>query len=1253
MNPPSRPQPFALRLLLAMALNLPMLGLAGPASLNWDTAEPGGYPRGWECKGTGQGKVLPSFGGEKHPVVEMESTGSSLCLWNYGLASSYGPETMVRFKIQFGDLMIGSLGFAQDGGGGRGGLGMYFTKSGAFEVADERGVRTKVLDEYKTGVWYEVRAWFSTTDETWDLEVTDLSTGKQSSLKGLPWSMPAIRAERAYAGLVVALWSSGTMYVSEIEIGPPSDDVRSKKQAALPILGVPLARKAPRLDGVLEPGEWDEAAHIGNLCVLNTGALDPRPCDVYIATDAANLYLAFHQPLRSARDVQPSYTKRDDNVWMDDCFEFLLAPGDRRDEKARVHFIGNAAGAFYDDKGGDKAWNGDWTYRTKVGPTSWDGELSIPLRELGPPPKEGEGWAFNVGRSLLSHDAMLTTSYSVWAMPSKAALGFLDVATYGILLFRGRQPWVALDRMAPQPGGRFRASFTAHNPSDQPVEFRARADDQSALLAPLAEEAVRVPPSSSQSFELTTDFPLRWRGAVRVGKKPDPVLRLDVSNPLANQPVFFARPYPLQNQLEVDLDLTNLRRVSGAEFHPILRVLSSDRKKTWLEQSLGRVADKLDVRIPIAKLPEGDYLAEVRVLSAKDEPVAVCEKPFVRGDPRPAWFTHHAGAEERLLHPFSPVTVTETRSGRQVDVWGRRHDFGAGGLPQQVTVTGGDGAPAGGVPLLAGPVRLVAGRDGKREALEFRDKRGLLSKPTRAAWFSQAQLPGGKTAALRTLIEPDGMIRFDVTLPAGAALDAFELQVPLRSVSHYYTSFLDQYSSEAGRLPKEGFATPFRPLVWAGDMQRGCCWFTETDRDWLPADFGKAIAFAPRDGGATLRVQWIGRPITLDRERVITFGLQVTPVKPLPRGHFAWRIGKDFIWPWYQHFNDALTQPMVHRPDFHAHVAAEHARGCAVLPYFFPSSMKAEARDCLAYKNEWGHPSDLPDVLAEQAMPPDMKMQIDTSWTDYFMAGLETFIRDFGIDGVYYDTSMPFRRSLVDEKGTRYTFWPIFACREFHRRTANLFEKYRGPGNYVLLHHMSDNMGMPFFSFMTMAFDGEQYNRVPPDCTDYTQLLPLERAEVINNPEHWGFPCMFLPEIPVRKTPEARRTTRLATDSLLAVILPLGNSWWDGPMDWRRQQQVADALERFGIATAKFHPYWRQREIAAPEGVLVSYYQKGARRLVIVSNPGPSSKKAVLKLAASAIRCADALDEPMPKSANGEIVLDLAPRSFRLLELEG
>jgi len=107
------------------------------------------------------------------------------------------------------------------------------------------------------------------------------------------------------------------------------------------------------------------------------------------------------------------------------------------------------------------------------------------------------------------------------------------------------------------------------------------------------------------------------------------------------------------------------------------------------------------------------------------------------------------------------------------------------------------------------------------------------------------------------------------------------------------------------------------------------------------------------------------------------------------------------------------------------------------------------------------------------------------------------------------------------------------------------------------------------------------------------------------------------------------------------------------PMDWRRQQQIADALERFGIATATFHPYWRQREIAAPEGVLVSYYAKGARRLVIVSNPGPSPKKAVLKLAALAVRCADALDEPMPKPANGEIALDLAPRSFRLLELEG
>lgn len=171
---------------------------------------------------------------------------------------------------------------------------------------------------------------------------------------------------------------------------------------------------------------------------------------------------------------------------------------------------------------------------------------------------------------------------------------------------------------------------------------------------------------------------------------------------------------------------------------------------------------------------------------------------------------------------------------------------------------------------------------------------------------------------LRTKIEFDGLMFFEATLPAGAALDLFELRVPMRSVTHYYTSVMDQYSSEAGRLPKEGFHTAFRPLVWLGDMERGCSWCGETDRDWQPADFGRGIEIMPAPGGrgATLLIHWIGRPVTLKRDRSYTFGLQVSPVKPLPVGHESWRVGKDFVWPWFYVFNDALTQPMVHRPDF-------------------------------------------------------------------------------------------------------------------------------------------------------------------------------------------------------------------------------------------------------------------------------------------------------------------------------------------------
>src|SRR5207249_8751686 len=121
----------------------------------------------------------------------------------------------------------------------------------------------------------------------------------------------------------------------------------------------------------------------------------------------------------------------------------------------------------------------------------------------------------------------------------------------------------------------------------------------------------------------------------------------------------------------------------------------------------------------------------------------------------------------------------------------------------------------------------------------------------------EAELPEGKIVKLRTTIEFDGMVKFDVTLPSSATLDHFELRAPLRSVTHYYTSVLDAYSSEAGRLPKAGFHTSFRPLVWTGDMDRGLFWFSESDRDFQLTDYGRAIEVAD----STLHVQWIDRAV--------------------------------------------------------------------------------------------------------------------------------------------------------------------------------------------------------------------------------------------------------------------------------------------------------------------------------------------------------------------------------------------------------
>jgi hypothetical protein len=73
--------------------------------------------------------------------------------------------------------------------------------------------------------------------------------------------------------------------------------------------------------------------------------------------------------------------------------------------------------------------------------------------------------------------------------------------------------------------------------------------------------------------------------------------------------------------------------------------------------------------------------------------------------------------------------------------------------------------------------------------------------------------------------------------------------------------------------------------LWLGDEERGLAWFAENELGYEAGP--KPFQEIERKGDtAILRIRLIGKPITLDRERTIVFGLMASPGKPLPEN---WR----------------------------------------------------------------------------------------------------------------------------------------------------------------------------------------------------------------------------------------------------------------------------------------------------------------------------------------------------------------------------
>jgi len=605
-----------------------------------------------------------------------------------------------------------------------------------------------------------------------------------------------------------------------------------------------------------------------------------------------------------------------------------------------------------------------------------------------------------------------------------------------------------------------------------------------------------------------------------------------------------------------------------------------------------------EAMVPMDAPPPGEYAVVVEALSADGQPIARTREEIVV--PETPWLGAGIGVGDDVPPPWTPLEVQETNAGVAIVCWGRRYELAGGALPASISSSDAE--------LLAEGCRLTG--EGTQVSWQPPELAGATDAEVRLTCAGRA---GGAELSMSAEVEFDGMARYDLTVtpPEGAAqVGPLALEIPLNArhatLMHHPGRWFEEETC-AGAVPDDGWQADSTWYLWTGDEDRGLCWFAEDHQTWGPDAERPGIELF-RDGRRTvLRVWLLNAAAKLTEPHTFTWGLMATPVRPLPDDWRTWRFGSlssdtnvAVFWS-LKGFSEWHSFPVPIEPEkYHAMREEAHEQGTRIVPYT-NFNMQSDTGDLWEYfGGEWyahagqGRAADVlrMGVVNMRCCP------LTASWQDFITWKYQQFLEEYDWDGFYLDNSIPGKCNNPRHPEEHHDRRLIFGTRELMKRFYRL-NKANDPRN-VMVCHMSAHKCIPLLSFCDATVDGEQYSWALEQFDgDYINLTSLARVRAELMGRNWGPIPLFLPEI---KGSTANRTVR--TREMLALLLPHGTRFWIGACDHETIYAALDALDAFGIADARFLPYWADGGpvVAQERAIASAYVRAGEGALLIVSN---------------------------------------------------
>ena len=664
---------------------------------------------------------------------------------------------------------------------------------------------------------------------------------------------------------------------------------------------------------------------------------------------------------------------------------------------------------------------------------------------------------------------------------------------------------------------------------------------------------------------------------------------------------------------------------------------------------------------------------------------------------------------DELLPGFEPIAVDRGET-IGVSLWNRTYRINPQGLVEQID--------NGERSLLAGPVAITGRIAGDPLAL-VPSAQDITAESPKKVDIASVLAHGDVGVEVRTSIEYDGAVRTIVDFAAAdpVVFQDIAIQIPLVRASCQYLHHVGdfqrgncgalalpagdgmvwesaqarQFVTDERDLQFTRLVNTFLPFVWVGDYGGGLCYFAESDEGWRDLDGRSVIELKGAGDRLDLIVHVVMGKATRPRLR-IDFGLQATPVKPLPRGWRGWNFshvgfaGREGLIPdnagkvvvFAGEGVSMDTQYRNSRHVFHPDRLAEavahaHASGYQYAPYTC-IDLLSEARPGLSREEVQGMAKEPPSSRQWTHGGGDHTYHNVCNWSPQNLAMVlemvEELVSEHDVDGIYLDNVFLVGGCLrpgcsyVKEDGRRQPVFKLHMYREFMQKLASIFIRH---GKEPLVWtHTSRTAVMPVFSFGTCMMDGEilVVGRFRKDHVD----LVTEADGVVKFSSYpLGMPMLWYSDLKYdlyqKLHPSPDMTQEEFVDRFgaaqIAVCL-LHDGLFAGIRNKAYITRIEQAKYAFGLAEddVQFHPYWEEEEAirAEDENVRVSYYTRDTGVFLVAASFADRALETGLALPAvvqSRLGGEALLQDPITgetvAATDGRVVLRIEPHTARIL----